>query len=188
MPKGRTENVVTDDGKIQHVKIELKQRGETKTAEYDRPTRQYFGDYIAGLGKEPVTVEVEDGPNKGESWYDWAHRMFTSALDKAARAGVYESLAQESTFITLPGGVRKDVMEFPLAKLVTAINGMRGTREVRLLAAGIEDDEAPESVAEVKKIEAGMGYGPWRTAGSKLVKEGKAKENDATGLLELTAA
>lgn len=173
MPKARVERVLSDDGNVKTVEVEVGERGVTKTATYSVPsTAAKWQEVILGLSDKAV-----DG---SESPLSEAYRLFCSAVDKRARAAVYESLAQESTFITV-GKEKVDIMTFPVPRLVKAINGMRSQIEVRAMAGG----GSPEAT---EAAERSVGFGPWRTAAKRLVELGKAHENAASGMLESIAS
>jgi len=172
MPRAKIERVVSDDGVTQTVEIEFKERDETKTTQYQRPSSD---------AKWQETVLTLTGGALTD-----AYRRWCVMLDREARAAAYESLAQESTMVTV-GKEKVDIMEFPLARLVKGINGFRSQREVRLETAGVVDPDAPEAEDLVKAIDRGLGFGPWRVAARKLVEMGKAKENAASGMLEAIA-
>jgi hypothetical protein len=182
MPKERVEQVVkAENGLFEHVTVEVGERGVTKTAQYDRPTYEHFVDYINGLSDKAET-DGEESPRQE------AYRLFIASLDRRARAAVYQSLAAESTFITV-GKERIDVMTFPVAKLVKTINGMRASRDMRLMAIGV-DESTPAAQREAAEatVDKSIGFGPWRTAAKKLVEDGKARENVESGLLEVASA
>src|SRR5438876_3496841 len=189
MPKARVERILADDGKMQTVEIEAAAGGEEKgvtTTQYERPTLAYFKEYVLNLS-DTDTRKAEDGTDTGETWAKWGHRVFTASLDRMARASVYESIAAESTLISV-GKERVDIMTFPLAKLVKAINGLRGTIEARLLPLIGKLDEVKDAaaIAEARKSqEDAVGFGPWRVAARKLVEQGNAREDTASGTLVL---
>lgn len=193
MPRAKTEKIVSDGAEFQTVEIEVGERGTTKTAQYVRPvTAAVLLDMLMGHGDEVADYAAffpgTDQKNETETVSEFVRRMFVSALDKKARADVYESLAQESTFITV-GKERVNVMNYKLPKLVVAINGMRSQVEVRD-AAGTDESR--------KAAEKSVGYGPWKTAARKLCEgytddngvavKPLAQENPASGMLEMLPA
>jgi hypothetical protein len=178
MPKARVERVLSDDGTTRSVEVEVGERGVTKVAQYSVPSNaSKFQELVLGL-----TLDTRKDANgkEIESSLEEAYRLFVMAVDRRARAEVYESLAQESTMISV-GKERVDIMTFPIARLVKGINGMRSQVDLRTMAGG--DTEDARTAAE-----RSIGFGPWRTAARKLADEKKAKENEATGMLELVTA
>lgn len=111
--------------------------GSKKPAVYKRPnTPQALFDLWAGGGKyDPSTFYGGDARPSDESVESFIHRMFVTAIDRAAKQAAYEQAAQESTFITV-GRERKNILDFPVKNIVTAINGMRTQVETRTMMAG----------------------------------------------------
>ena len=187
MPRARVEKVISDNGITKTVEVEVGERDIKKYARYSVPsTAKATQELVLNLSDSP------DGGTFGKSLFgsDWytrdgkdvydgetplamLHRLFVASVDKLARAAVYESLAQESTFISV-AGERVDIMEFPLARLIRGINRMRGEVEDRAELPGMDRE----------KVEKSIGFGPWRTAAKKLAEQGKATENSASGMLE----
>lgn len=176
MPKAKVEVVTPIDANTEHVTVEVGERGVNKLAEYDRPTVGYFQSFVASL-TDVAPKEGEESPLK-EAW-----RLYVTSLDRRARAAVYESIAAESTEITV-GKEKVDIMTFPLPRLIKAINGTRGRRDAQFLAMGI-DDPSTATEDQVKTVDRSIGFGPWRTAANKLVEDKKAVENATTGMLEV---
>ena len=182
MPKARVEKIVSDDGQVKVVEVEVGQPDKTtKTARYEIPSNaSVFQKMVASL-----TDVAADGK---ESDLQRAYRLYVASIDRNERAKMYEQAQQESTFITV-GKERVNIMEFPLKRLVKGINGMRSTRDVRLATIPNFDSlSETEKEATEASVDRGIGFGPWATAARKLVEDGKARENDATGILEMVEA
>lgn len=177
MPKARIEKEISNDGTTRTVEVEVGERGVTKTAQYSVPANMAkFQEFVLN-----ATISAKDGD---ESDLARIYRLYVTAVDRAARASVYESLAQESTEISVPGVGKVDLLTLPLKNLLKGINGARGTRDLRLMAAGVTDVNDASKVDIIKAVDKGLGFGPWRTAAKELVESGKARENDASGMLE----
>jgi len=197
MPKPKQERIVNDDGVNRTVEIETAAGGEEKgtvKATYTIPSNaSAFQHMVLGLTDSPdggAFVKSVFGPNRDgqdESPLAFVYRMYVSAIDKAQRASVYEAVQAESTIITV-NGEKIDLMTYKPKNLVTAINGMRGHRASQLALLGVEDANASESADKVKALDKGLKFNQFQTAGRKLTEAGTAKENVATGMLELTAA
>lgn len=197
MPRTRNENIVSETPEYQTVEVEVTERDAKKLTRYTRPTEAYFGAFLKSLSNDPkdgpAFMEAtfgpkDDGKYPEESPLDIVRRLYVSSLDAKARRDVYVQLASESTVITV-GKERIDVMTFPLKRLVKAINGYRAQREVRAAAlAGNATEDSAEYATALEAAEKSIGFGPWRTATRKLVEGGKARENEATGLLEMVEA
>lgn len=171
MARERKEEVLSDDGVLRTVRLEVGERNETKFAVYQVPsTPAAFQDFILNL-----SADASDG---AESPLALAYRRYVSAVVNAARAEVYESIAQESTEINV-GKNKVDLMSLPLVKVVKAYNGMLSERELRTINIPESDEEA------IKAVEKSMRFGPWRTAVRKLTEQGKVQMNEAAGVLEL---
>lgn len=187
MPKAKIERVISDDGVMRTVEVDVTERDKTKVAKYSIPSSaKAFSDMVTGLtdtldgGAFYRATFHEDPSDTDESPLALAYRLWCVAIDRKARADVYESIAAESTLISV-GKEKIDVLTLPLAKLVKAINGMRAQVELRAATGG----DTPEARASAEKS---VGYGPWRVATRKLIEEGKVRENEATGTLELVSA
>jgi hypothetical protein len=197
MPKARVERILSDDGTNKVVEVEVGERKKTKIAQYTVPSNAVvWQKLVASLTDTPVK-EGEESP------LAYAYRMFVISVDRAARAAVYESLAQESTVITV-GKEKVDIMTFPVKRLVRAYNGNRERvmSNIFALAPKAFDkddrviDQAAYDTAE-KTAERSLGFGPWRTAAKNLT-EGYEDDNGARvapvakftadGMLELLAA
>lgn len=199
MPKARTEREISNDGVVKVIEIETAAGGgtkDTKTMRYTVPASgKAFRDLVGGLSESPdggVFVKSVFGPDResqDESPLDTVYRYYVASIDRSVRAAAYESLAAESTMISV-GKERLDIMTFPVRKLVQAINGMRAQKSIRMGADSSEEME--------KTVERGLGFGPWKTAARKLA-EGyenadgnkvapQAQENAASGMLELIEA
>lgn len=207
MPKAKVERVISDQGGWKTIEVDVTERNATKTARYVIPSSP--ADFFSLVsGHEGLTIkQLMDqlfGANVDERGKDlhateetplaFLHRMFVNAVDRKARADVYESLAQESTVITV-AGERMDIMELPLIRQVRGVNGMRQRVDTGMypaeVAAGKASDEAQKTkiLEEARAaVEKSVGYGPWRTVAKKLIEAGKAKENEATGMLEAIAS
>jgi len=212
MPKAKIERVVREEDGFQVVEVDVAGGGETKatkTVTMRRPTAQKLTELVTVLGNEkkvPLTTfflgsDYEGKDTGEETMSQFLARMVGVAIDKRIRADAYESVAQESTTITV-GKDKIDLMSFKLKGLLRAINGARGVRAERMAAVGIEDPDSTELTQEqqdkVKTGDRGLGYGPYKTAAKNLV-EGyvndkgekvppQARENKETGLLEAIAA
>ena len=171
MPKPKKQEVLSDDGSVKTIEVEVSMGDVTKKTTYTVPSNP------AKFQELVLNASADKAENEKESPLDYIYRMYVSAVDKAARADIYEAATQESTFITV-GKDRVNIMDFPVNRLVQGINGMRAQRSLRMSVLG----EGPEAE---KAADRAVGFGPWRTAAKKLVEDGKAKENDSTGLLEL---
>jgi hypothetical protein len=202
MPKAKVERIISDDGTTKTVEVEVGERGTVKPARYAIPSNaQRWQEVVLSLsdktdgGQYAKSLFGEDQKDSGESPLALAYRLFVSAVDKYARAAVYESIAQESTIITV-GKEKVDILTFPIQRLVKAINGMRSQVDIRAMAGG--DSEDARAAAE-----RSVGYGPWRTAARKLLEGGytfekdgqtvrvdkpQAVENPSSGMLELLPA
>lgn len=168
MPRVRTEEVLFQDATTKRVKVSVQDGTETRYAEYEYPASPaVFASWFAGLPVGPVfhKEKGEDGKERDveDMSQHMAYRLYVSGLDTRERQRVREVAASESTFIVV-GGKRIDVMDTPLPKLIRGINGYRG--------AAVFGKEVPNAMVAAAK---------------KLIEQGKAKENEATGLLELTA-
>lgn len=171
MPKAKVEKVTPVDANFEKVEVEVGERGTTKIAEFTRPTFSFFKEYILSLSDTP------DGDSK-ESPHAEAYRLFIGALDRRARMSVYESIAAESTMISV-GKDKIDILSFPLGRLVGAVNGMRTQVSVRSMAGG--DTEEARAAAE-----RSVGYGPWRVAARKLTEAKFATESNPDDLYAST--
>jgi hypothetical protein len=178
MPKARVEKVLSDDGTNKHIQVEVGERGVTKTAEYVVPSDPMkFQEMVLGLKDTPDAtferdvLKDEGREDKKESPLAFVYRMYVTAVDRTARAAVYESIAADSTTITV-GKTKIDIKTFPPAKLVKAINEYESQVKLRAdaLASAMSADEALEAA------EKSIGFGPWKTAKRKLVEEKKATE------------
>src|SRR5882724_11914113 len=194
MPKPRTETTISDNGQVRVVEIETATGGEEKGSaktRYSVPSNAKVAqEMILGLSDVPDGGAFErsifgadfrtntDGSWKdsGESPLALFYRAWCNIVDKMARAAMYESVAAQSTFITV-GKTRVDVMTFPVKNIVRGVNGARALVETKTRGDTSQDarDAAEKSV----------GYGPWRQAALRLIESGKAKENEASGMLEL---
>src|SRR5262245_21764169 len=130
MPKPKAETVLAKTDKWTTVEIETaaggEDKGTTKT-QYSRPTLDVMRELLLDDSKLDITVFYPQYKNKAEDTEtvsQFIHRLFLTALDRKARADAYESLAQESTYITV-GTEKANIMDFPLIRLVRGINGMR---------------------------------------------------------------
>lgn len=190
MPKPRVEEVtISEDGKWENVKREVKLDDEVKYAEYTRPTIGYLKQYMLDL--------AETAPEGEESELQRAYRLWSNSLDREATAKLYQSVQAESTQIVL-AGVKRELMDIPVPKLIGAINGYIGQRNLKL-GLMLPDGATPEQIKEAEEaVDKSIGFGPWRTAARKLV-EGyerngtkyapAAKYNEAMGgLLEALPA
>jgi hypothetical protein len=197
MPKARVERILSDDGTNKVVEVEVGERKKTKIAQYTVPSNaSVWQSLVASLTDKPAK-EGEESP------LAYAYRMFVTSVDRTARMAVYESLAQESTVITV-GKEKVDIMTFPVKRLVRAYNGNRERvmSNIFALAPKAFDkddgviDQAAYDTAE-KTAERSLGFGPWRTAAKNLT-EGYEDDNGARvapvakftadGMLELLAA
>lgn len=206
MPKAKVERVLNDDGTTKTVEVEVGERGVTKTARYSVPSSaSVFQDLILGMKNEPdagvfIASVSGDEPNADETETPlaFAYRMYVTSIDRRARAAVYESIAAESTLITV-GKDKVDIMGFPLLKLIKAANGFMAQVDVRTMAGAPGADEStPEGRAKLQSAreaaEKSIGFGPWRTAIKHLTegyeKDGArvapvARMDDALGLVPL---
>lgn len=197
MPREKVEREISNDGSWQVVERDVTQGDTVHKAQYRIPVKpDVFLSYLNSLSKEPGSVDfapyfptTDSKPDPTESALAFAMRMFNTAIVGKATADVRESVAQESTQITVPGVGKVDIMTLPLAKLVKGINGARQQRDLRLLASGVTDETATDekTVDTIKAVDRGIGFGPWRTAAKRLVEDGKAKENSASGMLEVAS-
>ncbi len=196
MPKARVERVLSDDGTNKVVEVEVGERKKTKIAQYTVPSS-------AKVWQNLVSTLVDTPAKEGEeSPLAYAYRMFVTSVDRAARAAVYESLAQESTVITV-GKEKVDIMTFSVKRLVRAYNGNRERVMSNIFAIApkafdkddLVIDKAAYDAAE-KIAEKSLGFGPWRTAAKNLT-EGYEDDNGVKvapvarfttdGMLELIA-
>lgn len=198
MPKAREEKVtVSADGRIATVETSIGERGTTKELSYKVPaTAASFQEMVATLKTEKdggafikLLLGDEYGLDENETPLDFAYRMFRGAIDRVAKASVYESIAAESTFITV-GKDRKNLLDLPVSKLIVAINGNIGHREMKLTLvnapeqSAIDAEQDPATKAALvaqraqqeKEVDRSMGFGPWRATAKKLV-EGYEKED-----------
>lgn len=187
MPRAKVENVVgTQDG-LETVEVTVKERENVKTARFSRPTEELENKWFnvsSNPAEGPAFMTLlfgpkEDGEYPKESPNAILRRLIVSAIDKKARADVYESLTAESTIITV-GKDKVDILEqFKIGKIVQAVNGYRDQVDLRAsVLAPDMDEDSPEYEAAVKSAEKSVGYGPWRTAGKRLVEAKLAVEND----------
>ena len=166
MPKARDEKILSDDGKIKVMQVEVGQRGETKLAEYKIPSN-------AKVFQEAVLSASDKPPAEGEeSELDRFYRYHVASADRYARAAVYVSLAQASTYITV-GKDRINLMDFPLDRFTKAYNGMLGSIDAKMLVLG--DDSAAR-----EKAEDNVGFGPWKVAAGKHLATTDDKGNTLT--------
>jgi hypothetical protein len=182
MPRARVENVVTDDGTLKTIKAEVKEREETKEAVYSIPSNpKAFQEFILGMTETPDlggvyrTLFHDDPMDKEESPLALVYRLFASAVANKARADVYEALAQESTKIVV-GKVSYDLMDTPLARFVGAYNGNLSNRSMKLGVLGYDKDGADKDAIE-KAVDRSIGFGPWRSAKNKFLKDERIVEN-----------
>lgn len=170
MPKARESKELSNDGVNMTIEVEVGERGQTKTTSYTIPaTADRFMEYILGLDGTAKHIDAK-GEATDETEKEYAYRMFTTSVERAAKAAVYQSLAQESTFITV-GKQRIDILSFPVVKLVKAHNEYLGNIEMRagaLEASGMTAENALEAA------EKSVGFGPWKTAAKRLVEDNKA--------------
>lgn len=199
MPKAKVETEISRENGYRKVKVEVGERGTTKEAIYsaiydygklqelvlEASAEPKSANQLLDLffGPNPDRKETEDSAQNFLLW------LVNSTIDRKARADVYESLAQESTLITA-GDEKVDIMTFPLARLIRGINGMRGQLDTRMLPVEMAADKEqdPEKKAKIlaegrADAEKAIRFGPWKTAAKKLVEQGKAKEDEATGNL-----
>lgn len=198
MPKAKVERIISDDGVSKTVEVEVGERNVTKVARYTVPsTAKAAQEFVLNLTDTPddgaTYVSIFGEPDeeatrariKAESPLSLFYRLYVSSVDRKARADIYESLAAESTTITV-GKEKVNILEFPLKRMLMAINGIRSQVDVRTMAGG----DTPEARIAAEKS---VGFGPWRTAARKLC-EGYineagekvaplAREDEASGML-----
>lgn len=177
MPKARIEKTVSDDGVTKTIEREVGQRGETKVATYTIASNA--GMFRKLVEQASILPNKNDKGKETESDLNYLYRMYATSVEREACANVYESLVEQSTFITLPDKTRKDVMTYPLLKLVKAINGYRANVELRM---GDDDSDESRLVAE-----RAVRFGPWKKATSLLLEKELVRENEASGTLEVVA-
>ena len=176
MPKAKVERVLSDDGTNKTVEVEVGERGKTKVARYVIPSNpKVFQEMILGLSDTPDEGKFEKGllgedrEWQGASPLTYAYQLFITSVDKTARSMVYESLAQESTEVTI-GKEKIDLMSIPLTRLVRSINRAReeyADAIENLKTTVLWKDKPAEDIA--KAAGKNVGIGPWNTAARKLV-------------------
>lgn len=180
MPKATPGKIVETVNGMETVEMETARGGEDKgkvTIRFTRPVLSHFKDFVASLSDEKPYKAGES-----ETELQHAHRAYVTALERMARAAVYQSIAAESTVISV-GREKINIMDFPLARLVKAINSTRNKRADDLAMLGIDDPEDPENEKQVSAVDRKINYNQFETAARKLVADGKAKENEETGFL-----
>jgi len=192
MPKARVEKEVANDGKWATIEREVKERENVKLAQYHKPlTFDALASFIMdasaspGLSYKKLFPLTDRADEPTESEQSFILRLFQTALDKWASADVYESLASESTIITV-GKEKLDLMTIPLKNLIKGYNGTVAQVETRTMLAGGTDDAR-------EAAERSVGFGPWKVVARKLSegyidKDGKmvqaqAKYDEASGSL-----
>lgn len=203
MPKAKVETVIATSGGWQQTKVEVGERGQTKEAYYNIPVEyEKFQEMVLNASDKAGSATAalvhlfgvdDERRETDETEQALILRLFNSAVDRKARADVYESLAQESTFISA-GDEKVDIMTFPLARLIRGINGMRTQVDTRMIPAELLADKESDAGKKAKiladarlEAEKAVRFGPWKTAAKKLVAESKARENAASGMLEVVA-
>ena len=206
MPKAKVETVLSDTGGWKKISVAVGQPdGTSKDAIYTcfstfetlaNAVLEAKADAASAvpLRKNLLGEDSEGDPQESEQAL--ILRLVNASIDRMARSMAYEAAAQQSTLISTGVGDEKtDIMNFPLTRLLRGINGYRTTLDSKMLPAEMlaEKEQDPAKKAAIldaakKDLEKGMRFGPWKTAGRKLVEQGKAKENEATGLLEAVTA
>ena len=131
MPRAKVETIVSEDEKYQNVQKEVSQPDGTKsTASYTRPTLTYFKEHILNLSDSPGK---DENGKETESPLSEAWRLYCIALDRAATQAVYKPAVQKSTIIKV-GPEEVNVMNFPLGKLIKAVNHYFEERDMRVTA------------------------------------------------------
>lgn len=209
MPKAKQEKVLTEKDGWKNVSVDVGQPdGTSKPAVY---TCFSVGEQAA-LGWKALTAMVQGAsadPGSAKALFTTLYgreseddteteqglilRYVNSSIDRTARQAAYEAAAQESTFITA-GDEKADIMTFPLPRLIRGINGYRAQLDTRMLPVEMLADKENDVTKKAKilsdgrkEAEKAIRFGPWKTAARKLVEQGKAKENAATGMLEPVA-
>lgn len=173
MPKQRNETLVKEENGFKTMRVEVGERGEKKHADYVIPSDAVkFQEWVLSLSNKP---EKEGA----ESPLALVYRRYVTAECNAARSAVYESIASESTKITV-GSNKIDLMDFAPVKFVRGYNGMVASVEVR---TAIDDSEEG-----IKNAERAVGFGPWKAAAKKFLEAGTVRINDATKVMEVVAA
>jgi hypothetical protein len=198
MPKARVEREVSNDGNVKVIEIETAAGGEDKgtvTARYTVPaTPEAFQNAVMEASSKPdggaffeaVYGRKSSTPDKLPSPLAFMYQHYINSVDKAVRTSVYESIQQESTEISVGAGKPKfDLMTVAADKLVIGINGMRGKRASDLMVLGITDPDVEEHAESIKSVDRKLNYNQFQTAARKLVDAGKARENAASGMLEV---
>ena len=210
MPKAKQETVISESGGYKNVSVEVGQPdGTSKPATYTcfslgEKLSEGWGAVVALIQSASATPgsaselferlygrKPEDETE--ESAQGLIVRYLNSSIDRVARQAAYEAAAQESTFITA-GDEKVDIMTFPPARLVRGINGYLAQMDARMLPVELVAAKEPDAAKKAKIMadgrkdaEKAIRFGPWKTAMRKLQEGGKAKLNDATGMLELVA-
>ena len=191
MPRPKAEREVSNDGTLKVIEIETSGGPEAKepvTTFYTIPTNaEKYIEMALNASDKPdggAFAKAVFGParkDQGESPRDLLYRAWVFFVDKTARQMVYEAAANKSTYITI-GGERYNVMDFPLEKIVHAVNRKREDRADTLATLAKQGGDPEDNT---KVADRTVGYGPWQAAAARLVDQGKAKEVD--GKLELVA-
>ena len=191
MPRAKVEKVLSVENGMEVVEVEVAAGGGEKDAkkilQYKRPTAAVIDSFVNGLMNDSPALDTftslfgtgEDAPKAGKEETNRAllHRIVNNSLDKMLRAAAYESIAAESTEISI-GKEKVDVLGFPLRKLVQGINGMLANVNLRASTGG-DTEEARKSA------EKSVGFGPWKTAARKLVEAKAVTWNEDEGVYKL---
>lgn len=203
MPKPKSETTLSDVGGWKKISVAVGQPdGTTKPAVYTcfssfdtlliavQTAKDAPG---SALSLRQTLLGMDSEGDAQESEQALLVRLINASIDRMARSMAYEAAAQQSTFITV-GEDKADIMLFPLPRLLRGINGMRAQLDTRMITAEMlaEKESDPAKKASIleaarKDAEKAIRFGPWKTAAKKLVETGKAKENEATGMLEVAA-
>ena len=171
MPKLRESVTVAKDDKYETIQSDVKVREKQVPTQYRKPLNyDVFMSLVQGASASPgvdfkwLFPITEREADATMSQRDLVLNLFVNALDKWARADVYESVASESTIVTI-AGERLDLMSLPVKNLIKGYNGHRDQVEVRAQLQIAKGVDAETAQAEAEK---GVGFGPWRKVAKNL--------------------
>lgn len=177
MPKARVERELSNDGKVALIERDVTQRSETKQTQYYKPvTFAAMMEMLQGASEKPglsykklfpLTDKVDDTEETEQAFF---LSLFQNGLDKWAAADVYESIAGESTVITI-GKEKLDLMTVPLDDLIDGYNGTMKQVAVRTKLKGGTPEAREAAEKSVGSIPA------WNSVAKKLT-QGYTDDDD----------
>lgn len=193
MPRSKVERVLRTENGLRFMEKEAAAGGGTKetvTVPYVIPdTPAAFLEMVKGASESPdggefkrLILQDADAKDDGESPLAFLHRLTVAAIERMATSRVYEAVEQKSTSLMI-NGERVNVMEFPLKRLVRAINGAAQAFDNELMIRGLDAESASDE-DKASAAKATRGYTVMMNAKDKLIEQGKVKVNDASGMVE----